>query len=132
MHKSDNMSDQIKKYNQLKNEVADFRKELESSDEYAKVKDKLRGFQILLSPLQFQPDFMIIGINPGAGSYNVTGKLSHQLEPQSRMEYVNSTYSLAAETKKVFELAGLSKDDLSKAVKTNFYFIATETSMMCM
>jgi hypothetical protein len=113
-------------YNQLMQEVADFKNELVSSDIFETVKDKFRGFQILMSPLQEQPDFMFIGINPGAGYYKSTGKTSHRLAPEKTMEYVYENYALARETKAFFGLLGLTDADLSKAVKTNFYFLATE------
>jgi hypothetical protein len=113
-------------YNQLMLEVADFKNELVSSDRFETVKDKFRGFQILMSPLQEQPDFMFIGINPGAGYYKSTGKTSHRLAPEKTMEYVYENYDLAKETKELFGLLGLTDADLSKAVKTNFYFLATE------
>jgi hypothetical protein len=113
-------------YNQLMLEVADFKNKLISSDIFETVKDKFRGFQILMSPLQKQPDFMFIGINPGAGHYKSTGKTSHRLAPEKTMEYVYENYALARETKALFGLLGLTDADLSKAVKTNFYFLATE------
>lgn len=113
-------------YKQLMTEVADFKKQLEVSSVYQKIKEKYKGFQILYSPLQFKPDFMFIGINPGAGYYKSTGKIANRLEPESTMEYVFENYSLASETKKLFQLLGLSNTELSKAVKSNFYFMATE------
>ena len=113
-------------YNQLMKEVAEFKEALEHSSIYPKVRDKYKGFQILFSPLQSQPDFMFVGINPGAGFFNSTRELANRLVPEENMEYVNSNYALARETKKLFELMGLTNGDLSRAVKTNFYFLATE------
>jgi hypothetical protein len=107
-------------------EVADFKAELESAQIFSKVKDTYKGFQILYSPLQYQPDFMFVGINPGAGHFNSTGELANRLAPEKTMEYVYENYSLATETKKLFAQLGLTNADLSKAVKTNFYFLATE------
>lgn len=113
-------------YNQLQREVAEFKRELEASEIFSSIKPIYRGFQILYSPLQFKPDFMFVGINPGAGYFNSTGELANRLEPESTMEYVFENYALANETKKLFQLLGLSNTELSKAVKSNFYFIATE------
>lgn len=113
-------------YKQLMSEVADFKKQLEESTVFEKVKAKYKGFQILYSPLQVKPDFMFVGINPGAGHFKSTGELANRLEPEKTMEYVFENYALASETKKLFQLLGLSNTDLSKAVKSNFYFLATE------
>ncbi|MFN2260437.1 MAG: hypothetical protein ABR595_00025 [Psychroflexus sp.] len=114
------------KYNQLMTEVAEFKKEFESSEIFKKVEDKYKGFQILISPLHYKPDFMFVGINPGAGYYKSTGEISNRLEPESTMEYVHENYALARETKQLLKYLGLQNEDLSQAIKTNFYFLATE------
>ena len=113
-------------YNDLMQEVSDFKAALESSEIFNKVKDTYKGFQILYSPLQYQPELMFVGINPGAGYFNSTGQVANRLAPEKTMEYVYENYALARETKALFKLMGLTDADLSQAVKTNFYFLATE------
>ena len=120
------MSTLNSEYNKLMAEVAEFKSDLEKSKVYETIKDKYKGFQILFSPLQYKPDFMFVGINPGAGYYKSTGQLANRLVPENTMEYVYENYALARETKALFKLLGLSNSDLSQAVKTNFYFLATE------
>lgn len=115
-----------KQFQQLSDEVNKFKQDLEASSFLTEIKEYYKGFQILYSPLQFQPDFMFIGINPGAGFYKSTGQLVNRLLPEDTMEYVYENYSLARETKELFYAMGLADADLSKAVKTNFYYIATQ------
>ena len=120
------MNNQLLHFNQLKDEVEKYKIQLEKSAYFDSIKEVYKGFQILFSPLTINPEFMFIGINPGAGYFNSTGNLVNRLEPEATMEYVYENYALARETKKLFSLLGLSNDDLSKCVKTNFYYIATK------
>ncbi len=113
-------------YNPLMKEVSQYKCNLKSSQHFDKIKDNYRGFQILYSPIRYRPDFMFIGINPGAGYFNSTGKNVSRLEPENKMEYAYSNYPLANKTKELFEMAGLTLEDLKKSIKSNFYFIATE------
>lgn len=89
------------------------------------LKKYYRGIQILLSPLHESTDFMLIGINPGAGYFNEQGKNVKRFSPLKNFEYLKYNYSLARETRKVFEMAQLS-DKLKNAVKTNCFYLATQ------
>jgi hypothetical protein len=102
---------------QLQNEVETFYKFLEE-----KLGHKV-FYTIFFSKVSYNSDILFIGINPGSIEEYMTSGLE-------KFEYVEHTYTLASETKKVFELAGypnlLEKlDDENKVVKINLYFIPT-------
>ena len=89
-----------------------------------------RGPSLWYSPIVENPEVMFLGINPGAGFYNNNNhQLCHFFEPLKIMEYTDSKqdYQLKWEWMYVFGEKGLNRlDVLSKSVKTNFCYLATE------
>lgn len=89
-----------------------------------------RGTSLWYSPIVENPEVMFLGINPGAGFYNNNNhQLCHFFEPLKIMEYTDpkQDYQLKWEWMYVFGEKGLNRlDVLSKSVKTNFCYLATE------
>ena len=89
-----------------------------------------RGTSLRYSPIVENPEVMFLGINPGAGFYNNNNhQLCHFFEPLKIMEYTDpkQDYQLKWEWMYVFGEKGLNRlDVLSKSVKTNFCYLATE------
>ena len=89
-----------------------------------------RGTSLWYSPIVENPEIMFLGINPGAGFYNNNNhQLCHFFEPLKIMEYTDpkQDYQLKWEWMYVFGEKGLNRlDVLSKSVKTNFCYLATE------
>ena len=96
----------------------------------AEIQALYRGTSLWYSPIVENPEVMFLGINPGAGFYNNNNhQLCHFFEPLKIMEYVDETqsYQLKWEWNYVFGEKGLNRlDVLSKSVKTNFCYLATE------
>ena len=119
-------------YSEIKLEVEEFLTKFENDEnQIIAFKKYFRGIQILFTPLIHKPKFMFIGINPGAGFYNYEGnkaKYVKRLSPMQNTEYIGQEYRLAKETRKLFELSGISKIDLKNSVKTNYYFLATKNT----
>lgn len=121
----------IESYSKLKDEVENFRNSVRKMIERNPSAEKLyKGCTILYSPLYENTEIMFIGINPGAGFYNNTG-IKHReidLEPTDSFEYLeakdNYDYTIASETREIFEEANLSYL-LEKCVKTNYYYFIT-------
>tara|TARA_B100001146_G_scaffold222262_1_gene234332 strand:- start:821 stop:1474 length:654 start_codon:yes stop_codon:yes gene_type:complete len=116
-----------KEYLELKKEVEIYHSEFQSDLQTKSKTDKyFKGIQILFSPLTIKPKIMFIGINPGAGYFNSNNKLVKRLSPLKKMEYSYGEYRLAKQTRKLFERADLTKEDLKNAVKSNCFFFATK------
>lgn len=78
-------------------------------------------YKIFFSKFPENAEILFIGINPGAGEQCQSTK------PLEKLEYLQWDYSLAKETKSVFNLAGypnlLEKlDKENKVLKTNFFY----------
>lgn len=113
-------------YNKIKIEVEDFVNQITNDESLKKILEKhYKGTQILFSPLYNKPNIMLIGINPGAGYNKNEDKNVKRFNPMKFMEYVGGGYMLARQTRKLFELSGLTISDLKNSVKTNCFFIAT-------
>ena len=93
------------------------------------------GFYVWDSKFIENPEIMFIGINPGNGNPNNSGKIVTEPEQQiSYMEFLdgeNDNYTLAKETIKSFEMAGFSIPEIrellnEKSIKTNFYYLITK------
>ena len=83
------------------------------------IEDSLcKGFSIWFSELTYNPNFLLIGINPGAGYFNNTGIKYREidLEPSDVFEYGEYGGILAEETIDVFKEANRF-EDLEKSVK---------------
>tara|TARA_R100000988_G_scaffold52441_1_gene25720 strand:+ start:313 stop:1035 length:723 start_codon:yes stop_codon:yes gene_type:complete len=93
------------------------------------------GFYVWDSKYIENPEIMFIGINPGNGNPNNSGKVITEPENQiSYMEFLdgeNPNYRLAIETIKSFEMAGYSIPEIrellnEKSIKTNYYYLITK------
>ena len=96
----------------------------------AEIQALYRGTSLWYSPIVENPEVMFLGINPGAGFYNNNNhQLCHFFEPLKIMEYTEpkQDYQLKWEWMYIFGEKGLNRlDVLSKSVKTNFCYLATE------
>ncbi len=96
----------------------------------AEIQALYRGASLWYSPIVENPEVMFLGINPGAGFYNNNNnQLCHFFEPLKIMEYTDpkQDYQLKWEWMYIFGEKGLNRlDVLSKSVKTNFCYLATE------
>ncbi len=117
----------LKKYNQLKHEVESVLEKIEADENAMRNIDKYnKGVQILFSNLIHKPKIMLVGINPGDGYFKQHGKRVRKFDIQKKLEYAYPyyKYSLARNTRKLFELAECS-NYLEDTVKTNCFFWAT-------
>lgn len=116
-------------YSKLKNEVAEtrdyVRKNLISG---TREEELYKGTMILYSELIYNPEFLFIGINPGAGFFNSTDITfrENELDPDDEFEYLSYDYTLARQTKTAFGQTRF-KDSLSKSVKTNLFYTSTSS-----
>ena len=126
----------IESYSKLKGEVENFRNSILKIIEINPEAEKLyKGCTILYSPLIKDPEIMFIGINPGAGFYNkfnIKTREEIDLEPPDSFEYLEAKeedydYTIASETREVFENANLYYL-LEKCVKTNYFYFITSTT----
>ena len=114
-------------YLELKKEVEDYYEEVLTDEKLKSKTDKYyKGIQVLFSPLKIEPKIMFIGINPGAGYFNYKNELVKRFSPLEKMEYTYGKYRLAQQTRKLFKLADLKKEDLKNSVKSNCFFFATK------
>lgn len=116
-------------YSTITDEVKQLIEEIEKNDVvFRRIEKYYKGVQILLSNLVHKPKIMLIGINPGDGYYKQTGERVKKFEPEKKLEYSYSyyKYSLALNTRKLYELAGCT-EYLENSVKTNCFFLATNT-----
>ncbi|MCC8360659.1 uracil-DNA glycosylase family protein [Salinimicrobium sediminilitoris] len=107
-------------------------------DEKSNQKDLYYGFEVIDGKLIKNPEILFIGINPGRGN----GQRDRNVFAKDRISYLDkyddayqedypNRYHLAEKTIKFFELAGwkdakIMKVFSRKAVKTNFYHLATD------
>ena len=88
------------------------------------------GTQIYFSPIKKETDLMFIGINPGAGFYNGTGKRVMNFCPLEKSEYETEEYNLQNDWVTIFgdkyEINNLEL--LFNSFKTNCSFFATKDS----
>jgi hypothetical protein len=118
-------------YKQIETEVRDLFEELQQLPGFMKY---YRGTQVLYSSLSWQPVFIFIGINPGAGFWNESlrktgkGQVMFRTWAQKKLEYSykDFRYPLAVSTRNLFRKAGC-QEHLAAAVKSNCFFFATST-----
>jgi len=121
-------------YGEFKDEVAEtrdyVRKNLVSG---TREEDLYKGTMILYSELFYKPDFLFVGINPGAGYYNTSGKKfrDDELEAEDGFEYLLAgedypDYRSAEQTRTAFARTKY-KGSLSKSVKTNLFYTSTSS-----
>lgn len=81
------------------------------------------GFAVFYSPVKENPEYMLIGINPGGdkGAFDE----ERELKIRSEHEYFVETYPLARKMRALFEKAGLERE-LKESVKTNLIFFRSE------
>jgi hypothetical protein len=120
-----------KAYEDLKNEVAEVRDYVRRSLVPGTREEELyKGTMILYSQLIKNPDFLFIGINPGAGFFRSTGikYRPEELDPEDGFEYVLAEneydYDLARQTRTAFGQTKF-RDCLSRCVKTNLFYTST-------
>ena len=99
---------------------------LEEAEKDLKIKELYKGCQILFSPLIHQPEFLLIGFNPGGGYYKWHGKIVEEFEPMPALEYYLNKHTLGEQTKTLFKMAGREDELQNSAVKINFYPWATD------
>lgn len=117
-------------YNEQLNE------ELQKKD---KAKELYYGFEVIDGKLIENPEILFIGINPGRGDENEDYKISFETERISYLDVFNedyrddypNTYHLAEKMIRFFKLMEWPDEQIidlltNKAVKTNFYHIATD------
>lgn len=99
---------------------------------YASMENKTKSdifYKVFLSRFSYDADVLFIGINPGAGEDRIRDENEGEY-----FEYLKHDFTLARETRKIFELAGypdlLKKlDENNSLVKTNFfYYISKDVS----
>ena len=114
-------------YLELKKEVETYYEEFQSDENIKSKTDKYyKGIQIMFSPLIIRPKVMFIGINPGAGFFNTNNRHVKRFSPLENSEYLKGEYRLAQQTRKLFDKAGLTSEDLKNSVKSNCFFFATK------
>jgi uracil-DNA glycosylase len=122
-------------YDQLiRPEIESLIKEVEAAlPQDSVMREACKGWRVFFSPLISKPKILFIGINPGNGQEGMIDLDYHDKERLEYLQYwddetqryIESTYSLAKETKEAFKLAGLSEVLEESAVKTNFFFLST-------
>jgi hypothetical protein len=111
----------------IANEIRDYHGLiLQESNRNSRVQELYKGCQVLFSPLLNQPEFLLIGFNPGGGYYKWHGQIVEEFEPMQALEYYLNKHSLGEQTKSLFEMAGQAKDLERSTVKINFYPWATD------
>ncbi len=111
----------------LKAEIAHYRNKIIEVIKVGTEEDYLcKGFAIWYSELKFQPLFLFIGINPGAGFYKDTGVKYREsdLDLSDCFEYCEYGGKLAEETIEVFSKLKLD-NELINSVKTNIHYLVT-------
>ena len=119
-------------YEVFKTEVAEVRDHVRRNLISGTREEELyKGTMILYSELIYNPDFMFLGINPGAGYFNATGikYRLEELDADDEFEYVAAgkygyDYALARQTRAAFEHTKY-KESLLRAVKSNLFYTAT-------
>lgn len=117
----------IANYEPVKGEITQVRNNIREIIRPGTDEDDLcKGFAVWFSELIFQPFFLFIGINPGAGYFRNTGTKYRDtdLDPSDCFEYCEYGGKLAEETIEVFKKAGI-EDELEKSVKTNIHYLVT-------
>lgn len=118
--------------NEIDKELKILKSKIDLND---KTKSLYGGFYVWDSKFVQNPEIMFIGINPGSGNPNNDGGVvTEPAEQISYMEFLdgeNSTYTLAIETIKAFEIAGFTIPEIrellnEKSIKTNFYYLITK------
>jgi hypothetical protein len=121
------MKDIQANYLAIANEIRDYHGLiLKESNRNYRVKELYKGCQILFSPLLYQPEFLLIGFNPGGGYFKWHGQIVEEFDPMQALEYYLNNHRLGEQTKSLFEMAGRAKDLEKSTVKINIYPWATD------
>ena len=81
------------------------------------------GWRVWFSQISDNPEILFIGINPGSGEDG-----NDDFEPDGELQYINDEskrFHLKNDTTEVFK--DIAKFDLQNCVKTNYYYLATES-----
>jgi hypothetical protein len=65
---------------------------IQASSTNEKLKEVYKGCQLFLSPIYYNPEFLYIGINPGAGYYNKHKELLQRFDPMSKHDFENQPF----------------------------------------
>ena len=116
-----------KDYQEIKTEIETFVNDFNENENLSKKIDKYyKGTQVFFTPLVKNPTYMFIGINPGLGFSKSEKRNVKRFSPLEKSEYSWGEYALARETRKLFELANISKSEIDDSVKSNCFFFATK------
>lgn len=120
--------DLLVEYEKIKKEVENFNSEILSESKLeTQIEKYYKGVQIMFSPITENPKIMFIGINPGAGFFYENDRNVKRFSPLNKNEYSHGEYRLAQQTRKLFELAELTEQNLADSVKSNCFFFATKS-----
>ena len=101
------MKDLINEYSKISEEIKYYHNLiLEEAKKDLKIEELYKGCQVLFSPLIYQPEFLLIGFNPGGGYYKWHGKIVEAIRSYAALEYYLNKHSLGEQTKSLFSLAG--------------------------
>ena len=99
-----------------------------------KTKDLYYGFDVIDGKIIMNPDFLFIGINPGAGDKVRDHEITLETDAISYLDIYDDDYKyqLAKETIEVFRTMGMSDEKIYKllqdsCVKTNQFYISTDS-----
>ncbi|MFV8226576.1 hypothetical protein [Christiangramia aquimixticola] len=121
------MKDLQANYSAIADEIRYYHSQiLQQANRNSRVKEIYKGTHVLFSPLLYQPEFLLIGFNPGGGYYKWHGKIVENFEPMQALEYYLNKHRLGEQTKGLFAMAGRTQDLERSTVKINFYPWATD------
>lgn len=116
------------KYAAIKKDISQVRNKIINIIEPGSIEDSLcKGFSVWYSELRYNPKYLLIGINPGAGYFNSTGVKYREdidLDPSDVFEYGEYGGGLANETILVFKKAN-RYNDLENSIKINIHYLIT-------
>ncbi|WP_343329320.1 hypothetical protein [Polaribacter staleyi] len=97
-----------------------------------KSKELYYGFEVIDGKIIEKPEFLFIGINPGAGNGEKNYKIKLETERISYLDHFDYyyKYALAKQTVELLKLSGFSESEViskleNNCVKTNLYHIIT-------
>lgn len=123
----------INEYEPIKIEIKQIRDNIMSLMKLGEKEEQLyKGTIVFFSNLNYQPDFLFIGINPGSGFYKTTGikYRETELDPDDDFEYLSGVengydYNLAKQTREVFSKTN-HYQKLYNSVKINHFYTCTD------
>lgn len=117
----------LEEYEVIKQDILEYRNKIKNVIQNNSEENELcKGFTVWFSELKYNPSFLFIGINPGAGFFRNTGIKFREtdLDPSDCFEYCEYGGKLANETIELFTALSLY-DELQNSVKTNIHYLVT-------